>query len=54
MLRPWREGVTFADERISYATIAIWLRRLHAIARELIDHDPLAAERAAAAHPPKA
>jgi hypothetical protein len=47
MPRVWREGITFAGERISYATMAMWLGRLHIIARTLIDHDPLAAERPA-------
>lgn len=45
MLRVWREGITFAGEQISFITIATWLRRLHLIARRLIDHDSLADER---------
>jgi hypothetical protein len=45
MVRVWREGATFAGERVSYATLAGWLRRLHTIAQRLIDHDSLAAQR---------
>jgi hypothetical protein len=47
MIRPWCEGLTFASDRIGYATLAGWLRKLQALALELVDHDSLAAQRSA-------
>jgi hypothetical protein len=45
MIRPWCEGLTFASDRIEYATLARWLRTLQALALQLVDHDSLAAQR---------
>lgn len=45
MLRVWAQGISFAGQSISYVTIQLWLTRLHGIARRLIEHDSLAAER---------
>lgn len=40
MIRPWCEGITFAQQAISYATLERWLRQLHALSLKLVDHDP--------------
>jgi hypothetical protein len=45
MIRPWCEGLTFASDRIEYSTLAGWLRKLQALALQLVDHDSLAAQR---------
>ena len=45
MIRVWGEGVAFVGESVSYETLGVWLKRLHAVARELIEHDPFADQR---------
>jgi hypothetical protein len=50
MHRVWADGVSFTGESISYVTLAMWLRRLHEIARALVDHDSLAGQRPTAIH----
>jgi hypothetical protein len=45
MVRAWAEGITFVGKRISFVQVAMWLERLHEIARRLVDHDPFADQR---------
>lgn len=39
-IRPWCEGLTFVGDRLEYATLSRWLRKLHDQAMLLVNHAP--------------